>query len=99
MLSEVVERIQAAFFKLLRKHKDGTVGLVLPEPLASIVSCCLTHSCAGDLWKSRDTCGTWETVQVDARELSYRGLVVKTVQPDVIDGALPVAAMPIGVNR
>jgi broad specificity phosphatase PhoE len=98
MLSQVEDRIQAAFSKLLRKHKDGTVGLVLPEPLASIVYCCLTHSVAGDLWKGCDACGTWEVVQIDTQALAYRGLVVKPAQHDALV-ALPAAVLPVSVHR
>ena len=31
------ERVQAAVMKLLKRHKEGTIGLVVPEPLASLV--------------------------------------------------------------
>ena len=39
MLSEAHERVQAALTKMLKKHKEGTIALVIPEPLASLVQC------------------------------------------------------------
>ena len=32
-----LDRVRTALAKLLRKHKSGTVALVVPEPLASLV--------------------------------------------------------------
>ena len=37
MIEQAQERIAAAMTRLLRKHKDGVIGLVIPEPLASLV--------------------------------------------------------------
>ena len=36
MLSEADERVRAALVKLLKRHKEGVIGLVLPEPLLSL---------------------------------------------------------------
>ena len=50
MLSEAQERVQAALLKVLKKHKQGTIALVVPEPLASVVHGYLAQSEIGDLW-------------------------------------------------
>lgn len=96
MLAQVVERIQAAVPKLLKKHRDSTVGLVLPEPLASIVQCVLARTEMGDLWKGCEACGTWETVTVDSQELVYRGVAMRADQEET-DAAHPT--LPLGLNR
>lgn len=36
-----MERIQAAFRPLLRRHQDGTIGLVVGQPLSRLIACYL----------------------------------------------------------
>jgi probable phosphoglycerate mutase len=36
--------------RLIKKHDEGTIGLVVPEPMASIVRQLLLHDELGDLW-------------------------------------------------
>ena len=36
MLSEADERVRTAVVKLFKRHKEGVIGLVLPEPLLSL---------------------------------------------------------------
>jgi broad specificity phosphatase PhoE len=64
MLSEAQERVQAALAKILKKHKQGTIGLVVSEPLASVVHCFLSQSEIGDLWRGGSVCGKWEVISL-----------------------------------
>jgi len=64
MLSEAEKRVQASLTKLLKKHKEGTIGLVVPEPLASLVRCYLKHEEVGDLWKAALEHLPWEALEV-----------------------------------
>lgn len=57
-------RVAEALRKLLKKHKDGTIAVVTPEPLASVVRHVLQHDELNDLWHSSDRCGMWETIEV-----------------------------------
>ena len=60
-----LDLVQQALAKLFKKHKpDGTVALVVPEPLASIVRHVLTHVELGDLWHSSEDAGKWELIDV-----------------------------------
>ena len=64
MLSEALERVRACVKRLAKKHKQGTIGLVVPEPLATLVR---SHVCCaeiGDLWKAGDEHGRWEVLIV-----------------------------------
>ena len=88
MLAQVEERIQAAFAKVLKKHRSGVVGLVLPEPLASIVQSCLADSAVGDLWGCCSGCGTWEIVEPETQLIDTKNLVVRIEQPDPGAGAI-----------
>jgi broad specificity phosphatase PhoE len=64
MLSEVIERVDAALEKLLRKHRFGAVGIVAPEPLASVIRCRVLRDQLGNLWKATQGCGRVEVLEV-----------------------------------
>jgi probable phosphoglycerate mutase len=64
MLSAARVRVQAAVSKLLKKHRNGTVALVVPEPLGSLVRCCLGCGELGNLWKCRTDGEHWEAIEV-----------------------------------
>jgi broad specificity phosphatase PhoE len=65
-LTSAKQRAQKALKRLLRKHKQGVIGVVASEPLASLVRCCLQHAELGDLWKSECDFGVWERIDIDA---------------------------------
>lgn len=62
-LSAAQERLQAALDKIEKKHKSGTVALVLAEPLASLLCNLVREDDLGNLWttccKSRPA---WELI-------------------------------------
>jgi broad specificity phosphatase PhoE len=56
MLSDAAVRIDEAVSKLLKRHRSGCVGLVVSEPLATLLACRLRGSELGDLWKTHNGC-------------------------------------------
>jgi broad specificity phosphatase PhoE len=64
MLDHARRRIQTALDKLLKKHKKGTIALVVPEPLASLVCCYLAQGNLGDLWQAEAKCASWQVIDV-----------------------------------
>ena len=64
MISDAEQRIVAAMSRLLRRHKDGVIGVVLAEPLASLVRHFFRQDDRGDLWKALESHGQWEVVDV-----------------------------------
>jgi len=70
MLSEAQERVQAVLAKILKKHKEGTLGLVVPEPLASVVLGYLSQSEIGDLWTGASVCGKWEVISLEPQSVA-----------------------------
>lgn len=72
-LESAQQRVKAALSKLAKKHKSGTVALVAPEPLASLIRCCLNLSELGDLWKSECDCGKWELLDVVPSKIASGG--------------------------
>ncbi|MEX0937392.1 MAG: histidine phosphatase family protein [Pirellulales bacterium] len=65
MLSAARQRVQQAMAKLLKKHREGAIGLVVPGPIATLVRLELRGGKSlGDLWKSEE-CGKWEVVVIE----------------------------------
>jgi broad specificity phosphatase PhoE len=71
MLSDAQERVRSVLGKLLKKHKSGIVGLVVPEPLASLVRAYLEQSSVGDLWRAGTLHGTWDVIEVEPHSLAH----------------------------
>ncbi len=65
MIEQADERIAAAMNKLVRKHKDGVIGLVVPEPLATLVRRHFKKDELGDLWKALAGHGRWEILDLE----------------------------------
>ena len=70
MLIDARVRIQAVINKLLKRHKKGVVGLVVPEPLASMVVGYLEQEKVGDLWKATAQAGIWQVIDVEPQSLA-----------------------------
>lgn len=68
MLSDADDRVRAALVKLLKRHKEGVIGLVVPEPLLSLARRFITHGELGDLWKAPNGHGRFEFLTVDVEE-------------------------------
>ncbi len=65
-LPEAAQRIEAAMAKLIKRHKEETFVLVLPEPIASLVRYHFDQAELGDLWKANQEHGQWETFEIGA---------------------------------
>jgi len=65
MLQQAEGRIRTTMTKLMKRHKDGVIALVVPEPLASLVRRFVLHDKLGDLWKATAEHGRWEVLRVE----------------------------------
>lgn len=63
-IQSAIDRIQSTLTKLQKRHRDGRIGLVVPQPLASVVRFVLTGGSLGDLWKAELDFGTYEVLQL-----------------------------------
>jgi len=54
-----LDRVRSLLTRLMRKHRRGTIALVVPEPLSSLISSILGTE-LGDLWKAECQCGGWQ---------------------------------------
>ena len=68
-LLEARRRVAAALVKLVKKHKDGVIAVVAPEPLASVCRSVLSASELGDLWKAECDCGRWEAIDLESSQI------------------------------
>jgi probable phosphoglycerate mutase len=69
MLSHAGQRVRTAMTKLLKRHKRGVIGLVVPEPLATLVRRFLQQGELGDLWKVTNGHGHWEALRIEPEEV------------------------------
>jgi probable phosphoglycerate mutase len=70
MLAEARERVQSALVKIMKKHKDGAIAVVLSEPMASVVQALISQCQLGDLWRGGSVCGKWDVLSVEAPSLA-----------------------------
>lgn len=61
-VAEAETRIEKMLNKLCKKHAGETIAVVIPEPLASLVSHRLRATDLDDMWESECDDGTWEVV-------------------------------------
>lgn len=62
-------RTEAVVRKLMKKHKNGTVALIVNEPLASLVRGILQEGGLGSVWKSELDCGSWTCIEIHRGEV------------------------------
>jgi len=63
------ERVQSALAKILKKHRQGTIALVISEPLASVVRGCLQNNELDDLWQAETDAGGWTWIELERGEV------------------------------
>ena len=69
MLGEAQERVKMTLQKILKKHKDGVIAIIAPEPLTSLIRCYLSGGALGNLWKVECASGDWESIDVEPNEV------------------------------
>lgn len=67
------DRVASSLGKLLKKHKQGAIGLVIPEPLASVVRSYLTRAALAEVWQNGVDGVNWETICVPPEVLTAAG--------------------------
>jgi broad specificity phosphatase PhoE len=68
-----VERVRGLISRLIRKHRSGTVAIVVPEPLATFVHAILSQGELGDLWKAEcGACG-WQMIEAPLEKVAVAG--------------------------
>lgn len=68
MLGEADARVRSAMTRLLKKHREGTIAMIVPEPVASLVRRFINHTELGNLWKTAREHGHWEVLEVEPQK-------------------------------
>jgi len=68
-LDAAESRVKGSLQKVLKKHRQGVIGMVIPEPMASVVKHLLCSAEVGDMWKSCCDDGHWDTIQITPAQL------------------------------
>lgn len=71
MIGQAEERVRSAMTRLVKRHKEGTIGLVVSEPLASLVRRHVNQCELGDLWKAAEEHGRWEILEFGPKPLVH----------------------------
>ena len=67
-IGEAEERVRATVNRILRRHRSGKIAMVLPEPIASLVTCMLSGNGSDKLWKTTKKHGTWEVLEIESQQ-------------------------------
>lgn len=65
-VQDAVARIRSTLCKVIKRHDGGRIGIVVPQPLASVVRHVLLGGAWGDLWKCELDFGTYETLRLES---------------------------------
>ncbi len=68
------ERAVSAITKILKKHGRGTIALVIPEPLASVVRGFLQNNELDDLWQAETDAGSWTLIELEHQGVPANGV-------------------------
>ncbi len=90
MVGDAQARVRSALAKLLKKHKQGVVALIAPEPLASLIGAELDRRAVGDLWKAGCRCGDYDVVELG--EAGPKTPPAETHSPAPVDAPAPQTA-------
>ena len=69
MLDTARARVEGFLSKLFKKHKSGTVGVVVPEPMARLIESYLRNSELRDIWKNTTEGGSWQIIEIEQPKL------------------------------
>jgi broad specificity phosphatase PhoE len=63
-VAQAYERVARVLKPLLRRHRDTVIGLVLLDPLASVVRCYLLGQDPSHMWETPGTDGQWNVIEL-----------------------------------
>ena len=63
-VAEARQRATEVLTRLLKKHRTGAIGIVVSEPMASILRNVLEPGELRDFWKAECDFGSWESIEV-----------------------------------
>jgi probable phosphoglycerate mutase len=95
MLATALQRAAEALEKLARKHRSGTIALVIPEPLASLIQHRIQGTQWSDLWQAANDCSRIEAMTLDKNSIKQ----APAVNGKSVNDTPETAAGPTVENR
>ena len=95
-LAQVNERVEEVLTKLARKHRTGTIALIVAEPLASVIKHRIDGSEIGDLWRAASGSNHFDVLTLEA-SLPPKAAVAS--QNGATNGAVKPAAQEQASSR
>lgn len=66
-IQQVRDRVQTALTKLAKKHKDATIGILVAEPLMTVMHSMLAQEAVADMWGNDNQDNSqWELLELPA---------------------------------
>ncbi len=62
-LQDAYDRASRVLKPLLKRHQEEVIGLVVAEPLASVVRCYLMGLDLSRVWETRESDGRWQVIE------------------------------------
>jgi len=69
-LEDAQDRVRKTVERLVKKHKNEFILLIVPDPLASLIRQLLVAGDLGDLWKAEKDAGSWELIALQGNRLA-----------------------------
>jgi broad specificity phosphatase PhoE len=79
-VAEAVNRVTETLRTLSKKHRTGVVGVVVSEPMATLVRCAVERCELGDLASAECECGGWKLLPMNGGPATTHG---RNVPPPV----------------
>ena len=99
MLADAAERAMEAVDKLARKHRSGSIALVIPEPLASLVQHRIQGTAWCDLWQTSNGCSRIESMVYDKDAIKAKAAETLNAKSTAVNGkSAPVNGKATPVN-
>jgi len=64
-INDAQQRVSSALNRIVKRHKQGTLGVVISEPLASLVRSYLEEGTMESFWEAECDSGRWSLIELD----------------------------------
>lgn len=67
-IMDAYQRVCRVLRPVIKRHRQEVIGIVVPEPIASVVRCYLLRQDPARVWEMREANGRWQVLEVDLEE-------------------------------
>jgi broad specificity phosphatase PhoE len=69
-IAAAFERVRRVLRPIIKRHADEVIGIVVPEPVASLVRCYIAQQDPARIWELRESDRPWQSVDLVPEEAS-----------------------------